>query len=92
MSDRTDVHPDMLVATVNGHTGHWSNKQAPQIGDRVLITFNRFGKGTIIGAFTEAGYLGVIVKCDQRPEWHIKQNGDKHIHPHVFGAEVEFLA
>jgi hypothetical protein len=61
----------------------------PRIGDKVGITFNGFGTGTVVAYFREAGFLGVEVKCDQRPEWHIKQNGDTHAHPMVFGAEIE---
>jgi hypothetical protein len=85
------IQNDWPVITVDGNTGHWSNAREPKIGDRVRIKFNQFGTGTILATFVEEGWLGVIVKCDKRPQWHIKQNGDRHPNPHVFGAEVEFL-
>lgn len=72
--------------------GQWSGTKGcatlPAIGSRVLINFNQFGPGVVLGYFVEAGYLGLVVKCDNRPAWHVKQNGDKHPFSHVFGAEV----
>lgn len=72
--------------------GRWSNAtQLPQIGDRVQVTFNKLGDGTIIAFFEEHGFIGVVVKPDQRPDWHVKQNGDTHPNYTVFGAEIKFL-
>lgn len=72
----------------------WSTRKngfpcPPRIGERVRVTFNGFGEGRVVAYFREAGFLGVEVKCDKRPDWHVKQNGDKHPHPMVFGAEIE---
>ena len=68
----------------------WSNQKAPPplLGARVRITFNELGAGTVVGYFVEHGYLGVEVRCENRPAWHVRQNGDKHPHPLVFGAEI----
>ena len=69
--------------------GKWSGKgPIPAIGDRVHINFNSFGSGTVRGYFVEEEWIGVEVECDQRPEWHVRQNGDRHPHPLVFGAEL----
>lgn len=69
--------------------GRWSgSKPIPAIGERVHINLNGFGSGTVRGYFIEEGWVGVEVECDQRPEWHLKQNGDRHSHPLVCGAEL----
>ena len=62
-----------------------------QIGDRVKVTFNGLGDGTVIAFWTNAGYMGLEIQPDQRPEWHIKQNGGAHPTYLVFGAEVKKL-
>lgn len=74
-----------------GRTGLWTNKVLPQIGARVRVTFNGLGTGTVVAYFREAGYIGVEVRPDKRPDWHIRQNGDRHPHYLVFGAEIEVL-
>lgn len=79
------------VLTVERVSGRWSNERAPKLGDRVHVKFNGLGTGEIIGFFEMDGWLGVKVRCDNRPDWHVKQNGDRHPHPMVFGAEVRFL-
>lgn len=72
--------------------GQWSGKGAlatpPAVGSRVVINFNQFGAGVVKGYFVEDCYLGVIVECDNRPAWHVKQCGDAHPFPYVFGAEL----
>lgn len=81
------------VVEVAGHRGMFSNlhPRLPQIGDRVIVTFNGFGPGTVVGFFVESGYVGLEVRVDKRPDWHIRQNGDRHPHPLCFGAEIELL-
>lgn len=70
--------------------GVWSGAfPLPAIGTRVEITFNGFGAGEVVGYFREFGYVGVEVKVDKRPDWHIKQCGDKHPNPMVFGIEIK---
>lgn len=34
---------------------------------------------------------GVECECEVRPQWHIRQNGDKNKFPKAFGAEIEVL-
>jgi hypothetical protein len=59
----------------------------PQIGERVTVKFNGFGDGTVIDYFISDGYLGVLVKVDQQPNWHIKQGGTNPIR--AFGIEID---
>jgi len=35
--------------------------------------------------------LGAEVKVDVRPDWHVKQNGERHPNPMVYGAEIKYL-
>ena len=68
----------------------WTGKQdPPKPGTRVNVTMNSFGRAEVIGYFVESGFLGVEVKLDVRPAWHIKANGDRHSNPLVFGDEIE---
>ena len=68
-----------------------AGKPLPKLGDRVRITFNGLGTGTVVAYFVEAGFLGVKVRLDQRPAWHVKQNGHNNPDALVFGAEIEIL-
>jgi len=71
-------------------TNHkWSGKLSiPAIGDKVRITFNGLGTGSVKSYFHEAGFLGIAVLLDEQPDWHEKQCGVNHP-ALVFGAEVE---
>jgi len=66
--------------------GEWSNTFDPNIGDRVEITFNGFGAGSVVSYFCEHGCRGVRVKLDKQPEWHRKQGQPPYAL--VFGAEI----
>jgi hypothetical protein len=78
------------LVRVGEHVAKWSNAAfLPQIGERVQITFNGLGCGTVVAYFVEDTYIGVEVAPDKRPEWHVKQNGNQHPHPLVFGAEIK---
>jgi len=82
---------------VTGHSGAWSGGERfpvpPAIGTRLRVSMNALGTGTLLGYFVESGYLGVEVRPDagQRPDWHIRQNGDRHPHYLVFGTEIRPL-
>ena len=70
-----------------GIQGKWSGSlYPPMIGDRVTVNFNGFGAGTVVDHFVQDGWLGLEVKVDKQPDWHIKQGGHNPIK--VFGAEV----
>jgi hypothetical protein len=59
----------------------------PAIGTRVYVFMNKFGLGTVTGYFTEHGFLGVHVRPDVRPGWHVKKNPDRDVIC-VFGSEI----
>jgi hypothetical protein len=67
--------------------GEWSGTFDPEIGNRVEINFNGFGTGMIVSYFCECGYLGVRVKLDKQPDWHVKQGQPPYAL--VFGAEIK---
>lgn len=78
----------MVKRSANPDVVTWSNdKFPPVIGTKVTINFNGLGSGIVVAYFFEHGYLGIEVKLDQQPDWHIKQNG-KGKHALVFGAEI----
>ena len=66
----------------------WSNEWIPKIGERVGAEMNGFGPSEVISYFMEAGWLGVEVKPDKRPDWHIKQHGNNKTTVLIFGAEI----
>jgi hypothetical protein len=78
-------------------SGNLPKRQAigepPTIGTRVNVPMNGLGTGTVSSYFTEHGFLGVIVKLDNPPDWHIKQNVGRKYQGHalVFGAEIGTL-
>lgn len=72
--------------------GTWSGPfPIPSIGTKVRIRFNGLGTGDVSSYFTEGGYVGIQVKLDNPPIWHVKQNEGKEFEGFslVFGAEIE---
>jgi hypothetical protein len=59
----------------------------PAVGARVDVRINGFGPATVLGYFVEHGFLGVKVKPDVRPPWHVRQNPSRDV-ALVFGAEI----
>lgn len=68
----------------------WGGNYKPELGQRVLVTMNKFGEGTIVSFFHEHGYLGVRVKLDHQPDWHRDQGQPPYVL--VFGPETCLLA
>jgi hypothetical protein len=71
----------------------WSGKNPapPPIGTPVEINFNGLGTGTVDSYFIEHGFLGVKVRLDNPPAWHVKQNKNRTAHQGcalVFGIEL----
>jgi hypothetical protein len=65
----------------------WSgNNQPPAIGENVQFYVNGIGSGTVLRYFAEYGWLGVLVRLDNPPDWYRKQNGDKPAH--CFGVDT----
>lgn len=66
----------------------WTGSFTPKKGDKILVTFNNLGTGTIEGFFSENGYIGVLVKPDKPPDWWRKRNPSNEIY-NLFGIEIE---
>lgn len=69
----------------------WSGTFLPAIGDRVFVNMNGLGFGRVVSYFTEHGWLGVTVRLEKDPDWHVKQcRGSKWAGcALVFGAEIK---
>ena len=92
-------HKNYYGLTAPRARAFWSGDMPiPQRGDRVFVTFNGFGPGTVRGYFAEWGsdqyYLGVYVECDAPPDWWVLQqieDGDEKIRlcTMAFGLEIK---
>ena len=71
-------------------TGKWSGNFIPKIGETVFAVVNDIGKCQILGYYLEDGWIGVIAKPAQPPEWFIRQNG-KNAVCGLFGTEIRKL-
>jgi hypothetical protein len=59
---------------MNTRFAEWvSHYPPPKIGDRVKITFNKFGSGEVVDFRIVDGFLGMFVKLDNPPKWYINQ-------------------
>lgn len=67
-----------------------SDKPMPKVGDAITVEINGIGKGTVTGFFVEHGFIGLMVKPHNPPEWYLKQNGGN-VSGHVFPAETKEL-
>lgn len=76
----------------HGITLGWSggNMPVPAIGDIVKARINRIGAVEIVSYFCEDGWLGVLARPLNPPEWYIRQNG-RDATCHLFGCEVDPL-
>lgn len=76
------------VPSVSGMPA-WSNAvQPPATGNIVNVRMNGIGLSEVVGYFVEDGYLGLLVKPFDPPEWYVAQNGYDAT-GHAFGAEIE---
>ena len=76
----------------------WSNTEegwVPKVGERIEVTMNGLGFGTVVGYFISSSgpniYLGVAVKLENPPKWftdQIKRNKYEDSLARVYGAEV----
>ena len=66
------------------------NKPLPNVGDEVHVKINGIGRSVVEKYFVEHGFIGLIVKPHNPPDWYIKQNGADAV-CHVFPAEVTEL-
>jgi hypothetical protein len=74
----------------SGQQAKWSGtKFPPKPGDRVTVNFNGFGGGTVLDYVCLDQWLGVLVKLDKQPGWHLKQNGPQECIT-AFGLELDY--
>ena len=70
----------------------WSGEgDLPGIGQRVFVSMNGLGYGTVTAYLYEAGWLGVFVRLEDAPEWHRRQTAGRTQYPGiamVYGAEL----
>ncbi len=69
-------------------TGKWSGNFIPKIGETVFAVVNDIGKCQILGYYLEDGWIGVIAKPAQPPEWFVRQNGENAVCG-LFGTEIQ---
>jgi hypothetical protein len=62
----------------------------PAIGTRVHVTMNGFGPATVVGYLVEHGFVGLHVRPDVRPAWHVKQAPGRDVIC-VYGTEIRPL-
>lgn len=66
----------------------WSGvNPPPQVGECVTVAINAIGPAKVEGYFAESGWLGLLVKPLDPPEWFVGQNG-YNASARVFGAEI----
>lgn len=83
---------------------NWSAKfPLPRIGDRIHITMNGIGPANVVGFFKEEGFIGVMTKAINPPQWLVNQREQERKSPKwdslpdwrkqgidcEFGAEVD---
>ena len=77
-----------------GQLARWSGRDTvatpPAIGARVDVPINGFGPGEVLAYFIEHGFLGVKVRPDKRPAWHVEQNPGRDFCL-VYGNEIKLL-
>jgi hypothetical protein len=61
--------------TAEGVRLAWSGRgmPLPNIGATVNVTMNNLGLATVMGYFSEGGYLGIMTRLHNPPEWLKKQ-------------------
>lgn len=65
----------------------WSGvNHPPAVGSIVRVTINDIGLAEVLGYFVESGWLGLLVRPSNPPEWYVKKNNPGSI-CHVFGIE-----
>ena len=75
------------------YSAKWTGTGAiPAVGQKVVVTMNRFGPGTVTGHVVRDGYLAVLVELDSPPEWYVSQCAKKSLNPKApaafFGTEI----
>ena len=102
--DLADLPGDLPIRVVSDRPAFdaaWSSAQRgecilfwgarlPRLGERARSKINAYGEGEIVGFFTEHNALGIYLKPDRMPAWHVKQNPTRPC-AMLFGAEFDLL-
>ncbi len=60
----------MVYRAESGEELKWSAKfPLPHIGARITVTMNRIGAAEVVGYFKEGGFVGVMTKAINPPQW-----------------------
>jgi len=79
---------EMDTMTFTRH-GKWSGKRdVPATGSEVLVIMNSLGSATVLKHQVVEGWLGLIVRFQQPPEWYLRLNRAVNKPGLVFGAEI----
>lgn len=77
-TDRTltnDAGTYPVYLDASGNELKWSGKMAlPKVGERIYMRVNSIGYGEIVGYSASHGYLGLMVKPENPPDWWKKQH------------------
>jgi hypothetical protein len=80
---------DEINAMTFTRQGKWSGKrEIPPVGSEVFVHMNGFGAATVVVHQVEAGWLGLIVRFHQPPDWYLRQNHGADKPGLIFGAEI----
>lgn len=81
---------DGLPIGPTGNVPVWAGKAPPPpIGATVIL--NSLGEAKVTGYFVLGGYLGLLAKMDNPPDWYVKKNGGN-VDAQVFGPEFKRVA
>ncbi len=73
---------------VNRDALKWGGKvPPPAIGAEIVVIMNNLGPAVVTGYFTEGGWLGLLCRLKNPPEWHRRQNAGRKAPSHIFGPE-----
>ncbi len=72
----------------NGGLLWGGKKDPPPIGREIHVTMNSLGAATVLGYFSEGGWLGLLVKLHNPPEMARETEQGRADEPsHIFGVE-----
>lgn len=81
------VYKDGMPIVADDGALIWAGKvPPPPVGEIIRVSMNSLGNGEVVGYFSLEGYLGLLVKLSNPPEWYVKQNNGNVI-GHIFGPE-----
>lgn len=87
--ESTSLNRDEPDAMTFIRHGKWSGKrEVPAVGSEVFVTMNGFGAATVVAHQVVEGWLGLIVRFHQPPDWYLRQNGGANKPGLIFGAET----